>query len=349
MMDYAAAGRLVGTDALALADLSRRARFDRDRHAYPLARAARRLAPDDPEVLALTAASVAGDTQPWHRRIVEDTDRLAAFGQAIARIVRPGDRVLDLGAGTGVLAMMAVRAGAAHVHACEVNPIMADLTTDIVAANGMADRITVVPCISTAIDADRDLGGRVDVIVSEILGDDLIGESVLPYLADAHARLLRPGGRMTPMGGQVVVALADWSRPPRPRVDAVAGFDLSLLSRLAPSSIKLRQGIAHELTARGPAFDLFDVDFSRGDAQVPFRTTATLTADGGPVNGIALWMRFQFDEHQSFETFPPRDGARSSWLTTFYPLPEPIHPAAGDQVRIHAIRDAESIILWAEA
>jgi type II protein arginine methyltransferase len=335
-------------DPRALADLSRRARIDRDRAAYPLARAARRLAPGDAEVLALTASSVAGDTQPWHRRIVEDTDRLAAFGEAIARIVRPGDRVLDLGAGTGVLSMMAVRAGAAHVYACEVNPIMADLAADIVAANGMADRITIVPRISTDIRADADLGGRVDVIVSEILADDLLGESVLPYLEDAHARLLRPGGRMTPMGGQVVVALAEWSRPPRPRVDAVAGFDLSLLSRLAPPSIKLRQGLAHELTARGPAFDLFDVDFTRGDAQIPHRTAAALVSDGAPANGVALWMRFQFDEHQSFETFPPRDGARSSWLTTFFPFNAPITPAAGDTVRVHAVRDADAICLWAD-
>ncbi|MGH9392145.1 MAG: 50S ribosomal protein L11 methyltransferase, partial [Vicinamibacteria bacterium] len=46
-----------------------------------------------------------------------DTTRLAAT--LLERLVRPGDRVIDLGAGTGILAMVAAHQGAAEVVAIE--------------------------------------------------------------------------------------------------------------------------------------------------------------------------------------------------------------------------------------
>jgi ribosomal protein L11 methyltransferase len=64
-----------------------------------------------------------------------DTTRLAAT--LLERLVRPGDRVIDLGAGTGILAMVAAHQGAASVVAIEPDEDAARCAEDNVARNGL--------------------------------------------------------------------------------------------------------------------------------------------------------------------------------------------------------------------
>jgi len=64
-----------------------------------------------------------------------DTTRLAAT--LLERLVRPGDRVIDLGAGTGILAMVAAHQGAAEVVAIEPDEDAAGCARDNVARNGL--------------------------------------------------------------------------------------------------------------------------------------------------------------------------------------------------------------------
>lgn len=75
--------------------------------------------------------------------------------------------VLDIGAGTGLLAMMAVRAGARHVVACEQFKGLAAMAKLVVSDSGMDDRISIICCNSGALTA---------ATVSEITGT---GESHL--------------------------------------------------------------------------------------------------------------------------------------------------------------------------
>ena len=347
ILDFAAVAATLGGNARKLANLSRLARVAGDPIAYELAARARALAPDDAEVVGLTAKTIAKVVQAWHFNIARDRARLDAYRTAIDRLVKPGDRVLDIGAGSGILSMLAVRAGAAHVFACEGNPPVADAAAAVIAANGMADRITLIPKLSTALDAEDDLGGRVDVIISEILSDDLVGELVLPYLKDAHDRLLKPGGKMMPATGQIVVAPAFWQRIEDERELAYAGFDLNAFHRIAPPSVSVIKGVGKEIALRGAAVDLFDFDFTLGDSQVGFRTSAPLSCADGTVNGVLLWMQFQFDSEQNFTSYA--DGkVESSWSPIFYPLAEARELDSGQTLSIHAIREPDRVCLWAD-
>jgi type I protein arginine methyltransferase len=97
-----------------------------------------------------------------HRTMVCDRVRTEAFCRAIEEVVRPGDTVLDVGAGTGILSVFAARAGAARVYAVERTAVAA-LAQELAAANGVADCVHVIH----GDVLDLELPERVDVIVSE--------------------------------------------------------------------------------------------------------------------------------------------------------------------------------------
>ena len=128
-----------------------------------------------------------------HRTMIRDCVRTEAFRRAINTVVRRGDIVLDVGAGSGILSMFAARAGAARVYAVERTPI-AGLAEQLAAANGVADTVTVIH--GDVIDIE--LPEHVDVIVSEWLGGFGIDEGMLAPVIVARDRWLKPGGVMIP-------------------------------------------------------------------------------------------------------------------------------------------------------
>ena len=114
-------------------------------------------------------------------------------------VVRPGDIVLDVGAGSGILSVFAARAGAARVYAVERTTI-AVLAQELAAANGVAEIVQVIH----GDVMDVELPERVDVIVSEWLGGFGIDEGMLAPVIAARDRWLKPGGVMIPQLGHGV-------------------------------------------------------------------------------------------------------------------------------------------------
>jgi SAM-dependent methyltransferase len=128
-----------------------------------------------------------------HRTMICDRVRTGAFRRAIESVVRPGDIVLDVGAGSGILSVFAARAGAARVYAVERTPAAA-LARELAAANGAAETVRVIH----GDVMDVELPERVDVIVSEWLGGFGIDEGMLVPVIAARDRWLKPGGVMIP-------------------------------------------------------------------------------------------------------------------------------------------------------
>src|SRR5579875_885604 len=158
----------------------------------------------------------------WHAAMLLDTVRVHWFAQAIAAAVRPGDVVLDLGSGTGLLAMLAARAGAKRVYAIEQSPVAA-IAQELVDANGLAEQITLLPGLSF----DLDLPERAGVVVSETLGAWGADEGIAAIMADARERLARPDARLIPDGVTMWLAPLDAASPaPAPHLAAL-GLDFS--------------------------------------------------------------------------------------------------------------------------
>lgn len=96
--------------------------------------------------------------------------------------------MLDLGTGTGVLAVAAARAAARHVYAIEASGI-GRVAQRVFRANGVEDRITLLQGWSSTLSPPE----PATVLVSEIVGHDPLDEGVLEHTPDARARLLAPG------------------------------------------------------------------------------------------------------------------------------------------------------------
>ena len=79
----------------------------------------------------------------FHAFLLGETgERLTRFERALTQRISRGDVVLDLGSGTGVLAFLALRAGASKVYALEDTDAV-ELARALSAANGIEDRIVL--------------------------------------------------------------------------------------------------------------------------------------------------------------------------------------------------------------
>jgi ribosomal protein L11 methyltransferase len=134
---------------------------------------------------------------PRHGDVVLLLDPGMAFGTglhpttrlclvAVEGLVERGMRVLDVGAGSGILSIAAARLGAVDVSAVEVDPVAAGVCQDNVNRNHVAD---VVDVRAGTLEADPTPDERVDLILANITIATLLQ---LHPLFDAY---LRPGGR----------------------------------------------------------------------------------------------------------------------------------------------------------
>jgi SAM-dependent methyltransferase len=135
---------------------------------------------------------------------LKDEARTLAFRDAIRAVVRHGDVVVDVGAGSGILSFFAADAGAGAVYAVEIDPVSAAALRRSIALNpAIADRITVV-------EGDAALVGlpRADVVVAEIIETGLLDEQQVPVLNALRRRgVITPSTRLVPAGYDTTLQL----------------------------------------------------------------------------------------------------------------------------------------------
>jgi type II protein arginine methyltransferase len=283
----------------------------------------------------------------WHARMLNDTARNDAFERAIQAVVaREGQhaRILDIGAGSGLLSMMAARAGATNIVACERVPIIAETAERIVALNGLEREIRVIKKASNDLAVGEDLDDRADILVSEIISSDLLAENVLDTFQDAHLRLLREGATVIPRAATAVGCLVESEVLDKyAAVSVVSGFDVSPFTELAPSRLPVH-GIMTSWRRLSDDFDLVRIDLTERKHQAVIQERAITVREDGQAVGVVQWINLDLAEGISFSNHPDRyfDGG---WLQVLHTFPRPVRVVKGQELVLTVGHDRISLIV----
>ncbi len=260
-----------------------------------------------------------------------DAVRNAALARALKAVVRKGDTVVDVGAGTGFLAMLACRLGAERCYLIEENEDLARMASEILKRNRMTG-CTVVHASS------GDVTGlpKADLVVSETLGNYAYEESIIEGLRDAR-RFLKPKGRMMPAGVAQHVApvvtdaiysdLTSWDR---------VGMDLDFAPARERSlnNMYVKEIREADLFGGVRSAKVWDrADFTSGDVESVRRGGADWEiSEPVTIYGLALWWTCTLAPAIELSTSP--SAPATHWKQIFLSAATPIALERGERLKV---------------
>lgn len=112
-----------------------------------------------------------------------DSERSKAFDTAITSVVKPTHNVLDVGTGSGIMALFAARAGAQKVTAIEFDPYVAEIARNTFRANNFNNIELLIEDARTVTVKD---GEKYDVVIMEMLTTGMVDEFQVQAVNNLH-------------------------------------------------------------------------------------------------------------------------------------------------------------------
>ncbi|KAF2735079.1 arginine n-methyltransferas-like protein [Polyplosphaeria fusca] len=169
-----------------------------------------------------------------HEEMLKDEVRTKSYRDAIYqnKHLFKDKVVLDVGCGTSILSMFAVKAGAKHVIGVDMSTII-DKAREIVERNGMTSKITLLQGKMEEVKLPFD---KVDIIISEWMGYFLLYESMLDTVLFARDKYLKKDGLIFPDKATIFLAGIEDGDYKEEKIgfwDNVWGFDYTPLKETA--------------------------------------------------------------------------------------------------------------------
>jgi protein arginine N-methyltransferase 7 len=254
----------------------------------------------------------------WYMPMLLDRRRNDAYRAALDRALAPNSAqsVFDIGAGCGLLSMMAAQAGADRVVGCETQPAIANIAGQIIKLNGLDDTVTIRNRDCRSMKVPDDLAERADLAVFELFDCSMIGEGILHFLAYAREHLLKANARYLPMAGKIRALVIEY------RLDHIWGIDVNLLNpyRFSPSFINVDSAKLN-YRALTESLDIFSFDFSKATPTAEERELLIPAMSTGVAGAVLFWFDLQLDE-TSWLSNDPNAGGQFHWKQALQFLPE---------------------------
>lgn len=275
----------------------------------------------------------------YHFPMMNDEARAYAYRDALLRSIRPGDTVLEIGTGGGLLAMMAgriVQDRGGHVYSVEGAPGLAELAREVVTLNKLSEHVTVIANFSTSLRLEQMKFRRADVLFSETLGTHLLEEGQLNWIADARGRLTTDAVRIIPGSARQYITLVEsqpWLTHP------VEGVEVQ--EHLPKGFVHSARCIGGDLTAPVVALEVDFYKHSVMDLPLP-RTRLTKRVKvlrDGTLHGA--YSHFDTFEQGSYEglmmsTHPAQQSLprQMAWGLLYAALPRPLTVHRGEALAL---------------
>lgn len=280
------------------------------------------------------------DFPSWHFAMLNDRRRNDAIERSIRDLDLRGRTVVEIGTGTGIIALLFAKFGAERVITCEQNANLAMIARDVIASTPYHDRIEVIELNSREAIENGLLPHAPDVIFTETLDCGVVGEAYFAIACDIRA-LAGPETIILPSRidqvGQVIES-ADIHE--LNAVGDVCGFDLSALNCFSTATYFPIRSTLYDVCALTSPKVLRSYDYSMVCDAHPVDLPVSRS---GSATGLITWMEIKFGDH----LFHNAPGTHSHWHQAYHPFNDEIDVFPGQNLRI-AIQDdgrAESRLL----
>ena len=284
-----------------------------------------------------------GVVAQWHLSMMNDGDRNKAYFDAIKLAVNKNTFVLDIGTGSGLLSLMASSSGAKKVITCETSLSIANAAKKIVQENGFSKKIKVINKNSNQLLLGKDLPQKPDLIISEILSGEFVGEGVRNTILDANRRLLKKNGIMIPESGKIKISLIGNSPEVYNNtfVNNVCGFNLSKFNSITQKKFSLH--LKEKPLYMSEPEDVFKINlYNSNDLAEDKKTIIIEATQSGICLGIIQWILIRLYKHIEYENKPGEN--YSHWPTPVYLFDEPVEVKKGEKLELRAILGEDN--LW---
>ena len=277
-----------------------------------------------------------------HLGYVADHIRLDRFQAAIAQTINAGDRIADLGGGSGILGLLCLQAGAGRVYGID-STTMIEVARETFARAGWAERATCIRGHSHRVV----LPEPVDVVICDHVGYFGFDYGIVHTLQDARRRFLKPGGSLIPARIQLRLGAVE-SESCRDKAEGWRAEGVPAeFHWLRQYAVNAKHAV--ELPPKallGAPAVLGDIDLYADNPDF-FSWTAELRIQrDGIMHGLAGWFECELAEDVWMTNSPlaERPIQRSQ---AFLPIDEAVPVKTGDSVKARVMaRPADHLIAW---